>query len=118
MQRIDVREEENYQVVEPYNRLSQDSFYVKTPLHVTDVPIYEGVPIMEEEDNLKKAEDKEIADVVDQITIETVNEHIKKISQLPKGLKDQVETDLIQKVTTSKPEHEGNLQYFIQRNEE
>ena len=40
----------------------------------------------------------------DQIAMESVNQHLKKMSQIPSGLKKSLHTDLIRKLTTVVPE--------------
>ena len=48
--------------------------------------------------------DVTVSDLTHQIAMESVEEHLKKITQLPSGLKDRVESDLIRKITSVKPD--------------
>ena len=95
--------------LESHNSLSSDSFYAQNTLMVDDVvPINDPTPI-----NIYKmerdipADEIEVADKVnkfeDQIAMESVKQHLKKITQLPSGLKDRVESDLIRKLTSVQP---------------
>ena len=45
----------------------------------------------------------ELAELEDQIAMESLNKHLKKITQLSTGLKQAVESDLIRKLTTVEP---------------
>ena len=45
----------------------------------------------------------DLNDIDDQLAMESLDRHFKKITQLPLGLKNQVESDLIRKLTTVSP---------------
>ena len=82
-----------------YDSLSSDSFYAQTPLLVDDVvPINDPLPI--HVDNTDTDSDEEVTDsnLTDQVGRESVEEHLKKIPELPQGLKDKVESDLIRRI--------------------
>ena len=44
----------------------------------------------------------------DQIAMESLDQHLKKITQLPGGFKHRVEADLLRKLTTVSPAPHGN----------
>ena len=92
--------------LQSYISLSSDSYYAQNPfnLMVEDVvPINDPTPIdiynMEDEDD--KDHDVTVSSLTDQIAMESVEEHLKKITQLPSGLRDRVESDLIRKITSA-----------------
>ena len=45
----------------------------------------------------------ELSALEDQIAMESLDKHLKKITQLPSGFKHKVEADLIRKLTTVSP---------------
>ena len=51
----------------------------------------------------------------DQIAMESLNKHLKKITQLPSGLKHKVESDLIRKLTTVEPKPKSKWRWSLQR---
>ena len=51
----------------------------------------------------------QLSDLEDQIAMESLDKHLKKITQLPSGLKHKVESDLIRKLTTVEPKPKSKL---------
>ena len=51
----------------------------------------------------------QLSDLEDQIAMESLDKHLKKITQLPSGLKYKVESDLIRKLTTVEPKPKSKL---------
>ena len=51
----------------------------------------------------------QLSDLEDQIAMESLDQHLKKITQLPSGLKHKVESDLIRKLTTVEPKPKSKL---------
>jgi len=102
-------EDSDQLAMETHNILSMDSFYADNPLLVDEmVPINEPTQInIYNMDRDISEEEIEVPDTVskleDQIAMESVNHHLKKISQLPLGLKADVESDLIRKLTSVQP---------------
>ena len=50
-----------------------------------------------------------LSELEDQIAMESLDKHLKKITQLPSGLKHKVESDLIRKLTTVEPKPKSKL---------
>ena len=100
-------DDSDQQALQSYNTLSSDSFYAQNPLMVEDVvPINDPTPIntheMEVEDDNNV--DGSVSNLADQVAMESVEEHLRKINQPPSGLKDRVESDLIRRITSVKPD--------------
>ena len=51
----------------------------------------------------------QLSELEDQIAMESLDKHLKKITQLPSGLKHKVESDLIRKLTTVEPKPKSKL---------
>ena len=76
---------------------------------IVEAPDFSEMKKVVEEGDTKEESDKdskvpdELAELEDQIAMESLNTHLKKITQLPTGLKQAVESDLIRKLTTVEP---------------
>ena len=98
--------------LDSHNLLSSDSFYAKNLLMVDDVvPIKDPTPIhiynMDRDIPKKEQLAQTASKLEDQIAMESVKQHLKKITQLPSGLKDSVEYHLIKKLTTIQPKRKS-----------
>ena len=51
----------------------------------------------------------QLSELEDQIAMESLDKHLKKITQFPSGLKHKVESDLIRKLTTVEPKPKSKL---------
>ena len=82
-----------------YDSLSSDSFYAQTPLLVDDV-VHINDPLPIHVDNTDTNSDEEVTDgnLTEQVGRDSVEEHLKNIPELPQGLKDKVESDLIRRI--------------------
>ena len=99
----------------------QDQIAMETDM--TDVTIESVVAApeffkiaMEEKSKEETEEDLEdfrvpdqLSGLEDQIAMESLDKHLKKITQLPSGLKHKVESDLIRKLTTVEPKPKSKL---------
>merc|ERR1711971_228192 len=92
--------------LESHNSLSLDNLDSKDPFLNDAVTLNDATPIMmdrdtsNEEDNSQKGK----SSLEDQIAMESVNQHLKKMSQIPSGLKNKLHSDLIRKLTSVVPE--------------
>ena len=55
----------------------------------------------------------QLSELEDQIAMESLDKHLKKITQLPSGLKHKVESDLIRKLTTVEPKPKSKLWWSL-----
>lgn len=79
---------------------------------IVEAPESFKMKIAKEENSFEKLDEKldedfqvpdQLTILEDQIAMESLNKHLKKITQLPSGLKQKVESDLIRKLTTVEP---------------
>ena len=69
-------------------------------------PIYLPIFYADDDDNFcldNFSVPDELSALEDQIAMESLDKHLKKITQLPSGFKHKVEADLIRKLTTVSP---------------
>ena len=83
------------------------STYDATPINIYDMARDKS----EEEIDGQNAESK----LEDQIAMESVNQHLKKISQIPSGLKHKIDSDLIRKLTSVLPEPISKLFHCVNK---
>ena len=55
----------------------------------------------------------QLSELEDQIAMESLDKHLKKITQLPSGLKHKVESDLIRKLTTVEPKPNSKSWWIV-----
>ena len=99
----------------------QDQIAMETDLTEVTVESVVAAPdffkiAMEEKSKEETEKDQEdfqvpdqLSDLEDQIAMESLDKHLKKITQLPSGLKHKVESDLIRKLTTVEPKPKSKL---------
>ena len=96
-----IDDEDDQMALESQNSLSLDNFdyFLTNDGHLKVDLVKEDVTKDISKENIIAA-----STLDDQIAMESVNQHLKKMSQIPSGLKKSLHTDLIRKLTTVVPE--------------
>ena len=92
--------------LESHNSLALDNLDSKDPFLNDAITLNDATPITMDRDlsNEEMNSPNEESSLEDQIAMESVNQHLKKISQIPSGLKNTLHSDLIRKLTSVVPE--------------
>ena len=96
-----IDDEDDQMALESQNSLSLDNFdsFLTNDGHLKVDLVKQDVDKATSKENIIAA-----STLDDQIAMESVNQHLKKMSQIPSGLKKSLHTDLIRKLTTVVPE--------------